>query len=55
MAQFSHLYDVDHAADATGYTLNKFGMDIGILVAIGTAYRVIAFVGLTCLQRDRQR
>ncbi|KAI5844501.1 ABC transporter-like protein [Morchella snyderi] len=52
---FSYLYDVEHAARTTGYTLNEYVMDIGMMFVIGTLYRVIAYVGLICLRRDKQR
>jgi len=41
-----YLYDVDLAARATGFRLERLWMNMGILVAIGTIYRVVAFVGL---------
>ncbi|KAK3300363.1 uncharacterized protein B0H64DRAFT_428448 [Chaetomium fimeti] len=51
LAIMSHLYDLDLAASWTGYVRGRFGMDIGILLVIGTVYRVIAFGGLIFLNR----
>ncbi|KAM0340456.1 hypothetical protein ACHAPQ_001151 [Fusarium lateritium] len=46
VAPFDNLYQVDVAAEATGYHLDRLWLNIGVLVAIGTAYRLIAFVGM---------
>ncbi|KAK4237658.1 hypothetical protein C8A03DRAFT_15822 [Achaetomium macrosporum] len=56
LAIMSHLYDLDLAASWTGYVRGRFAMDIGILLVIGTVYRVIAFGGLVFLnQAGRKR
>lgn len=55
MDLFSYLYDVEHVSRTTGYTFNRYAVDIGMMLAIGTLYRVIAYVGLICLRRDKQR
>ncbi|CAJ2504778.1 Uu.00g121720.m01.CDS01 [Anthostomella pinea] len=43
---FRYLYQVDMAAEATGYHLHWLWRNMLILFAIGTIYRVLAFVGL---------
>ncbi|KAK4235565.1 putative white-brown complex protein 30 [Achaetomium macrosporum] len=40
------IYDADLAAALTGFDLEGLGRNLGVLVVIGTIYRVIAFVGL---------
>lgn len=40
------IYNVDMAAMASGFELHWMVIDLAALVAIGTVYRVIAFVGL---------
>lgn len=42
----AYLYDVHVAADLTGFRLDATARNLGVLVAIGVAYRVLAFVGL---------
>lgn len=49
------LYQIDQAAEATGYTLGQFGVDVMALIIIGTAYRVVAYGGLTLAHRSRPR
>ncbi|KAF6839303.1 hypothetical protein CMUS01_04338 [Colletotrichum musicola] len=46
VSPFSHIFDVDRAADITGFHLQWLWRNMGTLVAIGTIYRVIAFAGL---------
>ncbi|KAI9745242.1 MAG: hypothetical protein M1818_001520 [Claussenomyces sp. TS43310] len=43
---WSHLYQIKDAADFLGYDLGGFPRDLAILLALGSAYRVIAFFGL---------
>ncbi|KAJ4138292.1 hypothetical protein NW768_002113 [Fusarium equiseti] len=54
VAPFSYLYSVDIAAEVTGYHLDRKWLNIGVLVAIGTAYRVLAFVGMVLGHRLRR-
>ncbi|KAJ2989357.1 hypothetical protein NUW58_g3506 [Xylaria curta] len=42
-----HLYDLDAAAIWTGYIRSRFGVDIVLLLVIGTVYRAATFIGLT--------
>ncbi|KAK3997856.1 hypothetical protein QBC44DRAFT_279193 [Cladorrhinum sp. PSN332] len=46
VSPLAYLYDVDLAAKATGFTLGRLWMNLGVLLAIGTIYRLLAFVGL---------
>ncbi|KAK7178880.1 hypothetical protein DPSP01_004862 [Paraphaeosphaeria sporulosa] len=48
-----YLYMLDQAKVATGFNLGKFSLDMGVLVALGVVYRVIAFVLLVTVQRKR--
>ncbi|KAK0658519.1 hypothetical protein QBC41DRAFT_377522 [Cercophora samala] len=41
-----YLYDIDSAAFMTGFRLDGLWKNMGILVAIGTIYRILAFIGL---------
>ena len=54
LTPLSHLYNIEAAAQSTGYTLRHFPLDVGMLVIIGTVYRVLAFLGLVLLNRDKQ-
>jgi hypothetical protein len=50
-----YLYQIDAAAEELGYTLNRFQVDMLMLLALGTIYRVLAFLGLRFLNRSRQK
>jgi hypothetical protein len=43
---FRYLYDVELAAKITGFNLHALGTNLLVLVAIGTIYRLVAFLGL---------
>ncbi|PYH46477.1 putative ABC transporter [Aspergillus saccharolyticus JOP 1030-1] len=42
-APFAYLYQLDDASRFTGYKNGRTGFDIGLLLLIGTLYRVIAY------------
>ncbi|KAI1850301.1 hypothetical protein JX266_004159 [Neoarthrinium moseri] len=46
VAPFAYLYNVELAAEATGYHLDWLWRNMLILFGIGTIYRVIAYIGL---------
>ena len=50
-----YLYQIDDAATRLGYTLDQFGFDLLMLFVIGTAYRVLAFLGLRFLNWHKQK
>lgn len=50
---FGHIYQTDMAAKATGLSLGWTWRNFGVLLAIGLAYRLIAFVGLFLGKRLR--
>ncbi|KAI1812399.1 hypothetical protein GGS20DRAFT_23536 [Poronia punctata] len=50
---FRYLYNVDLAAAITGFNLNARWINLVILFAIGTIYRVLAFGGLLTCTRLR--
>lgn len=49
------LYNIDTATKSVGYELGGFGKDLAAMVAIGTLYRVVAFLGLRFMWRNKQR
>lgn len=53
VAPFGYLYDVDLASQITGFKLYWTWRNVIILFAIGTIYRVIAFIGLIYGNRVR--
>lgn len=50
-----HYMVAEVSAPLFGYTLDRFAEDIGICVALGVAYRIIAFVLLIAIGRNKQR
>ena len=51
---FRYLYDVDLAAQETGFHLHWLMRNNGVLAAIGTVYRILAFIGLVYAHRLRR-
>ncbi|KAK8054020.1 ABC transporter (ATP-binding-cassette) [Apiospora saccharicola] len=43
---FAYLYQVDTAAQVTGFELDRLWLNVAVVFGIGLLYRVIAFVGL---------
>ncbi|KAK3116056.1 hypothetical protein LTR53_004004 [Teratosphaeriaceae sp. CCFEE 6253] len=54
-APMGYLYRVDWAAQAVGFRLGQFGLDVGMLFLIGCVYRVVAYLALILVHRDKQR
>ncbi|KAJ3052883.1 hypothetical protein HK097_005473 [Rhizophlyctis rosea] len=52
---FWGVYDIQAVADSTGYTLGRFGHDMGIMVLLGAVWRVIAFLLMVFTNRDKQK
>ncbi|RDW58104.1 hypothetical protein BP6252_13515 [Coleophoma cylindrospora] len=50
-----YLYNIDDAVTSLGYHLGKYSLDMWVLLALGTAYRVLAFAGLRFMDRHKQR
>lgn len=53
VAPFRYLYDVDLAARISGFHLDRIWLNIGVLLLIGTVYRLLAFIGLLAGTRLR--
>jgi len=52
---YGYLYQIDQAANRTGYHFNRFSLDMLMLFAIGSICRVLAFVGLRAFNRKGLR
>jgi ABC-type multidrug transport system ATPase subunit len=55
LTPLKYLYNIDNARDSTGYLLHNVSKDLLLMLAIGTAYRVVAFLGLRFMWRNKQR
>jgi ABC-type multidrug transport system ATPase subunit len=55
VAPLGYLYQIDVAKTSVGYLLNKFRDDLLMLLALGTIYRIVAFLGLRFMWRNKQR
>ncbi|KAJ3033261.1 hypothetical protein HDV00_006551 [Rhizophlyctis rosea] len=53
--QYKDVYDIYSTAWAYGYILNRLSMDLLIMLGIGAVHRIIAFLLLIFLNRDKQR
>lgn len=53
ISPFDYLYDINIAADATGFHLGRAWQNVLVLLGIGTAYRLLAYIGLFAGKRIR--
>jgi ABC-type multidrug transport system ATPase subunit len=51
----NYLYQIDVARASMGYLLGRFNEDLLMLLALGTIYRIVAFIGLRFMYPSRQR
>jgi hypothetical protein len=54
VSPFAYLYDVDLAAQLTGYHLDWLWRNMAILLLIGTIYRIVAFFGMLLTHHFRR-
>ncbi|KDN59896.1 hypothetical protein CSUB01_10867 [Colletotrichum sublineola] len=54
VSPFAYLYDVETAAKGTGFHLDWLWTNMGVLVMIGTAYRLLAFFAMLFGHRRRR-
>ena len=52
---YGYIYQIQQAADSTGYRFGMFQQDLLMLLALGTMYRVIAFAWLRLFNRKSGR
>ncbi len=52
---FGNIFDLDSSSKGWEYTRDRFAVDIGVVISLGVAYRVIAFIFMVLLNRDKQR
>ncbi|KAI9658131.1 MAG: hypothetical protein M1831_003976 [Alyxoria varia] len=50
-----YLYQVENASENTGFVLDRYGVDCWVLLAIGLVYRILAFIGMVLVKRNKQR
>ena len=55
IAPLEYLYQIHHAADYLGYRIGQFPLDLGMLMVIGTVCRVLAFVLMRAVNRNKQK
>jgi hypothetical protein len=55
VSPFQHIYDVKGSANRYGYTLDRVQYDFGMAVLTGMGWRLIAYVLLIVLNRDKQK
>ncbi|KAK6223271.1 hypothetical protein LQW54_000388 [Pestalotiopsis sp. IQ-011] len=53
VSPFANIYNIERAAQATGYHLDWFTNNLAVLFGIGTLYRILAFGGLFAGKRVR--
>lgn len=50
-----HIYDVHESAEIYGYTLGRENVDLAAMVVIGLIFRVLGYVALRLVNRDKQK
>jgi hypothetical protein len=55
LTPLGYLYQIETARQAVGYLLGDYTRDLLMLLMLGTAYRVVAFLGLRFMWRNKQR
>ncbi|KAJ3099392.1 hypothetical protein HDU97_003225 [Phlyctochytrium planicorne] len=55
LAYYTHVYDTDRSAAFFGYSLTQINMDYIMILVIGIGLRIIGFVLLVLLNRDKQK
>lgn len=49
------IYAVDKTQESFGYNLNRFALDLAMMALLGTLYRIVSYVLLVNMHRDKQR
>lgn len=52
---YKHIYNVPQSASEFGYTIDREKLDLAVMFILGSAFRLIGFIGLTFLNRYRQK
>jgi hypothetical protein len=55
MSVYDHVYENSIPTDIFGYTLNRSGFDFGMMFLIGCFWRLLSFLAMIGLNRDKQR
>lgn len=55
VSPYRYLYQIDLAKTSMGYHLGKYSEDLLLLLALGTIYRIVAFLGLRFMYPAKQR
>lgn len=50
-----HVFDVENSAELYGYTLGREYIDIVAMFVIGIIFRVLAYISLRLVNRDKQQ
>ncbi|KAJ3310507.1 hypothetical protein HDU76_003363 [Blyttiomyces sp. JEL0837] len=52
---YEHVYDMQFSADAYSFKPGNLVFDFIAMMLVGTGWRIVAFVLMVCLNRDKQR
>lgn len=52
---YSNVFIFDNDVLGFGYTLNRLPFDFGIAFLIGVMWRILGFILMVCLNRDKQK
>lgn len=55
IAAVDHIFDITQLEDFFGYTMYQKGVDVAVIAAWGVGLRVLGFVFMIVLHRDKQR
>jgi hypothetical protein len=52
---YEHIWDSEVANSNFGYSLNRTGFDLGMMVAVGFGWRLLAYIAMILFNRDKQK
>jgi hypothetical protein len=52
---YKDVYDLDVPNSDYGYTFDRIPFDFGMMILIGCVWRLLAFLAMVFLNRDKQR
>jgi len=55
VSPLGYLFQIEVASKAVGFNLGRYGFDMVVLFLLGLLYRIVAFLGLRFLNRNKQK
>ena len=52
---YKSKYPVERDVDYIGYDIDNYGLDLGLLLVLSVAWRILAFIALVSVNKEKQR